>query len=1447
MINEPNRDSRSGVAQRPFRSQKQLQKYLPPSLLTQFNSEMGDPTPRLISECLTHLSQLLEATTSHLPHSLVEWVAENPTPGLANGRFVHGTLLFADISGFTAMSEQLSQNGREGAEEITAIVNRYFAAMLDILKRYNGQLIRFGGDALLGLFEEKNSAADDFVSFGLEANPFSMPALPNSATRAVMAGMKMQAAMSQFAHTETSQGTFPLRMSVGIHNGRFFAAQLGNIHSMEYALFGADVNETANIESAAQAGQVVLDRDTYDLVDPTLMCSAISLPENLNYFIVESGFLPDIPDVQIPFETHFPHTPEMSAVWQMVKLLDAYAAYLPEGLLPRLVSDSRATEFQGEHRLVATLFANIDGLSHLVDKLGPGQEEMIVSALNHYFLQMSTAVAQFGGVINKIDLYDHGEKLLITFGAPIAHEDDAERAVRAALQMMAVMPELNQTILKQVNLPELQLSQRIGISFGYVFAGFVGSSWRHEYTVMGDEVNLAARLMSQANDSSVIISTHVKRRVQQIGSFQQHGEVHLKGKSKPVPIFELTAVHTLPQQVRGIQGMESELVGRQSETAVLQQKISALCQGNGSITTLFGDAGVGKSRLIHDQFNQTDLPIQLISARCLSYAETVPYSSMQEVMRRLCDITLESDETQSIALFQQKLLHIWPDDNVNKQRPYLANFLNFPLTETQQEKISYLDSEGLRQRTFVALYAFFQAINRQNPLLILLDDLQWMDSASLDLLTYLLPLANVNPLSWFLLFRPDRQKGCWLLHESLTKEQSAQYEVIHLSGLSSADAGQMLSNLLAIDNLSSDVSNLILSRAEGNPLYLEEVIRSLINDGFLLRDENGRWHLKQNGIITVPDTLEGVLMARLDRLEELCRWSIQAASIIGRTFPFDVLQEVTTQNRVDNQLIQQLTQLQLVEMIQENQRQPELVYSFIHSLLQEVAYSSQSVKARKQVHRLIAAYLEEGRQQGWGDIESLTPLIAHHAYSGGDWPRALLYQMQTGEHSMTLFANQEAIDHYLKALESAEKLPDAETAVQRLNIHLSLGQIFITTDQYDEAIIHLDKAETLVGKLNDSGAYVAVCRWRTRLHELRGEYEEAFKWIEKGLDKQVDTADVPQIMLLAGLIHIRQGQYEDALRYCHTVLELAEQQNEVTALARANNLLGITYLRSDSQQAITHFQSAFDLYQQAGDIQGQATSHNLIANACFNLGRWTEADHHYRQALEMFGQISDTYNRIMAINNLGGIALNQGQLDEALNFYQEGVKLARQIGGSAWMVGVFEMNLGATYCRLKQPEVALTHLAASEEQFSQAGSRDFLPEMLRHQAEAQAMADNLTEAEAIIGEAFRLAEEQENQGEMGCSQRVKGGILLDRQTPQAAITELEKSVSLLESVGEEYELARSRFLLAKAIWQEDKRPKSVNSLLEQSKSVFESLEAQLDLTAVNNFNQQIANESQNDN
>lgn len=1406
----------------------QLQRFLPANLMQSLTAAGSNPPRSILSPCVKHLANLLEATTTHLPASLVRQVRRQPHPGQADGEFVQGALLFADISGFTTMSEKLSQIGREGAEEVTDVVNRYFDAMLDILRAYDGQLIRFGGDALLGLFTENSSSLNEGLD---EMFPeLSHATGPNSATLAIQAAVKMQVAMADFAETKTSQGTFPLRMSVGIKYGRFFAAQLGSIDNMEYALFGPDVNATAAVESAASAGQVLIDQETYDAVAANVVLTAVPLPENPRFLLVEYIDQPPNRTYTAPQETIYPLMPDLVSLRRHITWLATFTPYLPTGLLPRLVSDPRAPSLKGEHRLVATLFANVDGLSDVVERLGEGQEASIVTALNRYYVSISEVVRPFGGVMNKVDLYDRGDKVLITFGAPIAHEDDAERAVRAALAMQEALAELNETLPNELGLPDWRLSQRIGISYSYVFAGYVGASWRHEYTVMGDEVNLAARLMAAAKDGHVLVNENVRRQTEAVAELKPEGEVELKGKSQPVPIFAVTRLRTTAEQSRSLQGMQAPLVGREAEQAALQEAIDQLSFGFGRIVSLIGEAGQGKSRLAYEA-RQEDM--RWLHVRCLSFTETVSYRPFRELVRQLAGIQPEVDETLAFRTLFQALYQNLPVEEATDSLPYIANFLKLPLDETLAQKIRYLDSDALQQHTFIAIRSLLIAQARIRPLIIWFDNIHWMDNASLDLLTFLLPLVEQLPLLFLLVFRPEREKGCWQLRDALNESHGMHYTEIRVEGLTREDAQTLLHSLVPIGEWPAGAETLILDRAEGNPLYLEEVLRSLMNDGLLTEGENGRWQFSQTvATITVPETLEGVLLARLDRLEELCRWTAQVASVVGRSFPYDVLNHITS-GRNDQPLDGYVSELQLVEMIREAQRNPERVYAFIHSLLQEVAYNSLAVSSRKTYHRLVAAFLEDGRTSGWGDVDSLPPLIAHHAYMGEDWPRALKYQLAAGEQAQNLSANEDAIDHFHKARHCAAQLDDLATAVARQKIHLALSQLYIGTGQYEQALEHLPVAYELAESNQDAAGKTAVCRWWARLHELRGEYPQAFTWIENGLadETQRNTAEYAQILLIAGLINIRQGQQDEALEQCRAALEIAQQLGEVTALARAYNLLGITSLSSDSNEAIERFQRAFELYLQAGDVQGQATSHNLIANAYFNLGRWRKADFHYRQALRIFEQIGDIYNQAIAHNNLGGIAKNRGQFEEALDYYQKGLQLTEKIGGSTWIAGVFHMNLGATFVLQEDTAQAYHHLHQSRRYYEQVQSKDFMAEALRYLAEAALLDGDLEQATAWAEEGIALADELEMAVDAACCRCVLGQIAMAQDDLSKAEAQLRQSVTMLEPLSDEYQLARSRYWLACLLLVTGAKQEA-QKLLAQAQTAFTHLDAALDLVAV---------------
>jgi tetratricopeptide (TPR) repeat protein len=511
-------------------------------------------------------------------------------------------------------------------------------------------------------------------------------------------------------------------------------------------------------------------------------------------------------------------------------------------------------------------------------------------------------------------------------------------------------------------------------------------------------------------------------------------------------------------------------------------------------------------------------------------------------------------------------------------------------------------------------------------------------------------------------------------------------------------------------------------------------------------------------------------------------------------------------------------------------------------MMQEVCYSSLLARTRRLYHHKVAEYLETGRSAGRRDAESNVPLIAHHAFVGQDWPRALHYQLLAGQQAQKLFANREAIDHLEKALQSAENLPLDETAAQRQVIHVTLGESLTITGKYEQALEHLHKALALADKRDDHDAQARACRWLARLYELRGEYPLAFDWIQRGLTALGgrETAEASEMLNTAGLIYTRQGDYDNALDQCQNCLRIAEKLGEVTVLARAYLLLGhINRTRGNSAAAIEYFERAFDLYQRAGDINGQALSHNHIANARMGMGQWQEAEHHFRRARKIFDQTGNVYDRAFTDNNLGEVLLKRGDLDGALAFYQEALRTLEQIGGSPYVLGVLHMNIGATLIRRDEIDAAHRHLRTSQDYYEQAQARDFLPEMHRYFAEAALLTDKLPEARTQGEQALRLARELAMRGEEGIALRVLGEIATAQERFEEAEGHLNESLSILEEVGDAYEGARTQLSLAR-VYASQNKPEDGLAVLNRCIGVFQRLGASLDLAAARALRKDIA-------
>ena len=687
------------------------------------------------------LDRLLDTVITYLPRHLVQTELDrlSDPPAPYGGEFLRGALMFADISGFTAISERLSVLGREGAEQVTEIVNRYYRAMLQIVFDHGGDLYKFGGDALLVLFQDGEL-------------PGAVPAL--------LAGWEMQQAMSAFAEVKTSIGSFPLRVKIGLNAGSFFAARLGRADDRQFIVTGSAANATATAQALAVAGQI--------LVTPTVQAALDEprwpfhfMPGPDDHYLLDSLSSVEHLLIRPSSIDQFADQPLIRSlsVDSLLTALDRLVPYLPTGLLPRLVSDPSSSQASGGHRLVGVLLANFVGASELIERLGSGREDEIARDLNRYFVAMQAAVDRYGGAINKVDLYQVGDKLMALFGAPVAHEDDAERTVRAALDMQTAEAEAGSMLI----------SQRIGVNFGVVFAGHVGSTERREYTVMGDDVNLSARLMSTADEGELLLSSAIRRKVSPFFELADRGAVKVKGKAQPVPVYSVVGRRSQPEPIRGIRGLYSPVGGRVAETQSMRALASGLRAGRGGILVLVGEAGVGKSRLIAELQNELGEAKEFtwLESHCLSSTQNVSYSAFTDMVRGALGIFENDSETEAWAKLRKHIDALLPGEAGEDVLPYLAHFLNLPLSDSMAERVAYLEGEALQRQVIRAVAGLLEQMARQRPLVMIFDDLHWADSASLALLERCLAMPDRAPALIGMLYRPERSHDSWALGQTL--------------------------------------------------------------------------------------------------------------------------------------------------------------------------------------------------------------------------------------------------------------------------------------------------------------------------------------------------------------------------------------------------------------------------------------------------------------------------------------------------------------------------------------------------------------------------------------------------------------------------------------------------------------------------------------------------------
>lgn len=723
-------------------------------------------------------------------------------------------------------------------------------------------------------------------------------------------------------------------------------------------------------------------------------------------------------------------------------VVDAAIAALRKTTPTAVVSDDDKELFAGERKLVTVMFADLSGFTALSERLDP---EEVRALINSCFDELAPIIQRYEGTIDKFI----GDEIMALFGAPRAHERHAELACHAALALMEAL-----TLFNRRRGTSLQV--HIGINTGLVIAGGIGSEGRRQYSVMGDAVNLAARLKDAARPGEIFLGVDTQLLVASHFDFFLLPPLRLKGKAALVQVYGLQGAKSADMRDWNLQGrLRSPLVGREQELAMICEAINELRNKRGGRLALIAEAGLGKSRLVAEARQQAEGTTWL-EGRALTYTRQNSYQLIVEMLRKLIGVTKDHSELEIRQGLQQAILQV-AADRMDSILPYLASLLQLPLKESEVQVIQGLDAERLRQHIHLACQQLLQASAARQPVVLVWEDLHWADPSSLLLLKDLLDLPEEHPLLLILLFRPRTEERIWDLHQAARVQYEEGYQEIYLEALTDIGCQQLACHLLRVERLAPEVENLVQNKAEGNPFFVEELLRSLLDQGLLFLESLEIQATGQLNDLQLPTTLHGVIASRIDQLPAADKRLLQVASVLGRFFSRRVLLPLLGKVDIDLQpepALQTLVQRGLIRQYGDH-RQEE--YVFHHAVTHEVTYQSLLLADRRHLHRLTGETMETLA----GDArEEIAASLAMHFENAEEARRAVTYLQLAAGQAQRLFANEEAIGFYRRALKQMERLPSTEgNNLTWAELYEQVADILRPTGEYEAAIAHYAKAQ----------------------------------------------------------------------------------------------------------------------------------------------------------------------------------------------------------------------------------------------------------------------------------------------------------------------------------------------------------------------------------------------------
>jgi class 3 adenylate cyclase/tetratricopeptide (TPR) repeat protein len=937
-------------------------------------------------------------------------------------------------------------------------------------------------------------------------------------------------------------------------------------------------------------------------------------------------------------------------------VVETAVAPLKEKLAALIGPAQSSTE---QRKLVTVLFADVTGFTAMSETL---DAEDVKEIMDLVWRRLDATVIEYGGVIDK----HIGDAVMALWGVEATREDDAEQAISAALGMQTALAEFSDP-QRSTGRPVLKM--RIGINTGLALLGEVGTTG--EFTAMGDTVNVASRLQNAAPPGRVIISNDTYRHVRGVFDVDVLEPIEVKGKSEPLQVYLVNTLKPRAFRIgtRGVEGVETRMVGRDTELTQLQELFQEIIEEQYSqVMTVVGDAGVGKSRLLHEINKWIELhpePAWMFKGRSAEHTSSVPFSLMRDMLA----FRFEIQENEEAAVAKGKLvdqIRTFMGQGTEEKAHFIGHLIGYDFSTSPYLRGVLADTQQIRTRAFHYMAQFFRAVSgiEARPIVVTLEDLHWADDGSLELIRHLVEDCRDTPILFLCMARPTLYER----HPDWTQED-VYFHRINLVPLTRDQASALVDDILQnVDNVPEVLRELITSRAEGNPYYVEELIKMLIDDGVIIKGAE-KWLVEPGRLVEarIPQTLTGVIQARLDGLASEEKETLQRASIIGRVFWDRTVAYLGRETIEQTQkVLSSLVEHELIFERESSAFAGAKEYIFKHAILHEVTYESVLKKLRGSYHGLAAEWLE--LQRGERRTE-MSGLIADHYEKSGDVGKALEYLNQSGEQALKISAYRDAVGSFERALALAsgpqsERLLNAQRWQARLKNQL--GIVYRDLGDYPSAQTHLVDSLELSREINDKTGIAQALRLLGDLDHRRGDYSAVMNLLGESLElykEAYDDEGTIDALTDMGDVSFSIGDIENGLRALEEALSLAREIGDKRRTAGALQRLGfLSWNGGDFELTLERLNEALRIYKDMGDRNGISTVHNTMGGAFYTAGKMAEARQHYKDSLKIAEEIGDRSAISRALANLGEVAYDMGDYLEAEKTTRDALKVSYEIG-----------------------------------------------------------------------------------------------------------------------------------------------------------------------------------------